>query len=589
MPGRIPQSFIDDLLARVDIVDVIDARVPLKKQGSNYMACCPFHEEKTPSFSVSPTKQFYYCFGCGASGTALGFLMEHDRLHFVEAVENLAASVGLEVPREGGDGGDSHQPLYRVLDEADRYYRGALRKSEAAVDYLKQRGISGRTAANFGLGHAPPGWSNLVDQDIGGGDTTTLLAAGLLNRNESDRIYDRFRNRIMFPIRDRRGRTIAFGARVLDDATPKYLNSPETAVFHKGRELYGLYEARQPRRKLERLLVVEGYMDVVMLAEHGIDYAVATLGTAVSEHHIERLFATVAEVVFCFDGDDPGRQAAWRALTNTLPMLTGGREARFLFLDEGEDPDSTVAREGREAFERRLEQSRPLADFLVDHLREGVDTSTIGGRDRLASEAAPLLARMPAGIYHDLLVERLAQEIGLSPERLRADLGGIETGARSRPPRPPSPARRDGGVRMTAMRSAIALLVQEPQLARRLPDDHPVLSCGQPGGSLLADLHRRARETPEITTARLLEAYRDTSEGRHLQRLATYPFAVDPDNDRDKALAAEFDDAIARISAKQLRERRGQLIEASRERALSDDEKQELRRLLSTAPATGEE
>jgi len=585
MAGRIPQSFIDDLLARVDIVDVIDARVPLKKQGSNYMACCPFHEEKTPSFSVSPIKQFYYCFGCGASGTALGFLMEHDRLHFVEAVETLAASIGLEVPREGGDTGESHEPLYRALEQADRYYREQLRRSDAAVAYLKQRGISGRTAAAFGLGHAPPGWSNLTDAGVAGGDTATLLAAGLLNRNEADRIYDRFRNRITFPIRDRRGRTIAFGARVLDDATPKYLNSPETAIFHKGRELYGLHEARQPRRRLERLLVVEGYMDVVMLAEHGIDHAVATLGTAVTEQHIERLFGTVPEVVFCFDGDDAGRQAAWRALSNTLPMLSGGREARFLFLDEGEDPDSTVAREGREPFEQRLNSATPLADFLIHHLRQGIDTTTIGGRDRLATEAAPLLARMPAGVYHDLLIERLAQEIGLSPERLRADLGERR---QQRPPesRPQTHPRSRGGVHMTAMRTAIALLLQMPGLAERLGPGHPVFECRQRGSTLLADLHRRIRETPGITTARLLEAYRDTSEGPHLQRLAGHEFAVDPERDREDALIAEFDDAIARIIAKHIRERRGALIEASRERGLSPEEKDELRRLLAETPAS---
>lgn len=580
MAGRIPQQFIDDLLARVDIVDVIDARVPLKKQGSNLVACCPFHEEKTPSFTVSPTKQFYYCFGCGASGTALGFLMEHDRLHFVEAVETLAASVGLEVPREGGETGESREPLYAALAAADRFYREQLKAGEAAVAYLKNRGISGRTAARFGIGFAPPGWSNLADHGIAGGETQTLLAAGLVNRNDAGRVYDRFRNRITFPIRDRRGRTIAFGARVLDDATPKYLNSPETAVFHKSRELYGLHEARQARRRLERLLVVEGYMDVVMLFEHGIDYAVATLGTSVSEAHIERLFGTVSEVVFCFDGDEAGRQAAWRALTNTLPLLSGGREARFLFLDEGEDPDSTVRREGREAFEARLAQARPLADFLVEHLREGIDTGTIGGRDRLAEQARPLLARMPAGVYHDLLLERLAEEIGLSAERLRADLKTDRPGP-ARVSRQRMPGRRAAGVRMTTMRTAIALLLQMPQLARRIPADHPALEADQPGAALLRALHRRALEAPDITTARLLEAWRDTSEAPHLQRLAAYEFATDPQHDREQALAREFDDAIARIAEKHRWQRRELLFEASRERPLSQEEKRELRELLA--------
>lgn len=583
MAGRIPQQFIDDLLSRVDIVDVIDARVPLKKQGSNYTACCPFHEEKTPSFTVSPTKQFYYCFGCGASGTALGFLMEHDRLHFVEAVETLAASVGVDVPREGGAAGDSHAPLYAALAAADAFYREQLRHSDAAVAYLKERGISGETAAAFGIGFAPPGWSNLGDGEIAGGDSRVLLAAGLVNRNEAGRIYDRFRNRITFPIRDRRGRTIAFGARVLDDATPKYLNSPETDVFHKGRELYGLYEARQARRRLERLLVVEGYMDVVMLAEHGIDYAVATLGTAVSEHHIERLFATAAEIVFCFDGDEAGRQAAWRALSNTLSLLSGGREARFLFLDEGEDPDSTVRREGREAFERRLSAARPLPDFLIEHLREGVDMGTTGGRDRLWSEAKPLIARISSTVYRDLVIKQLAHEIGLPAGELRADLAS--GGSRATARQPQAPPRRAAGVRMTPMRTAIGLLLQMPTLAARLDAGHPALASDQPGAALLRELHRRIAATTDITTARLLEAWRDTSEAPHLQRLAAHEFATDPQRDREAALVREFDDALARIAEKHRHQRRALLFEASRERDLSTAEKQELRELLADPAA----
>ncbi|MDZ7828450.1 MAG: DNA primase [Halofilum sp. (in: g-proteobacteria)] len=580
MPGRIPQSFIDDLLARVDIVDVIDARVPLKKQGSNYMACCPFHEEKTPSFSVSPTKQFYYCFGCGASGTALGFLMEHDRLHFVEAVENLAASVGLEVPREGGEAGDGHQPLYRVLDEADRYYRAALRKSEAAIDYLKQRGISGRTAANFGLGHAPPGWNNLTDQGIGGGDTAILLAAGLLNRNESERIYDRFRNRIMFPIRDRRGRTIAFGARVLDDATPKYLNSPETAVFHKGRELYGLYEARQPRRKLERLLVVEGYMDVVMLAEHGIDYAVATLGTAVSEHHIERLFATVAEVVFCFDGDDAGRQAAWRALTNTLPMLTGGREARFLFLDEGEDPDSTVAREGREAFERRLDSADSLTDFLIKHLTEGIDVNTPGGGTRVVSNATPLISRIGSEVYRELLIDRLASEIHINPDVIKREVDRASSKSDEKVHVTPPKDRitfhtRNWGVRKSLMQQIISLLIQNPEFANDIPSDHAIFDSNENGADLLREIVKLCQKTDNLTTAHVLEAFRDSSNHKILLKLATYEFPTANDDDQDCSMRDVFESALERIAVRFRQARFRELHEIMEKRKLSDDEYKE--------------
>ncbi len=583
MAGRIPQAFIDDLIARVDIVDVIDARVPLKKQGANQVACCPFHDEKTPSFTVSPSKQFYYCFGCGASGTALGFLMEYDRLGFVEAVETLAESLGMEVPREGGAAPDSGlESLYAVLADADHFYQRQLRDAPEAVAYLKERGLSGQTAARFGLGYAPAGWRHLIDH-LAGRDTDDLARSGLINRHDdSGRLYDRFRGRIMFPIRDRRGRTIAFGGRVLDEGTPKYLNSPETSVFHKGRELYGLYEARQARRSPPRLLVVEGYMDVVMLAEHGIDYAVATLGTSMSESHVERLFSVVGEAVFCFDGDEAGRQAAWRALTNTLPALTDGREARFLFLPEGQDPDSMVRSEGRESFERRLESARPLADFLIDHLKAEVDTTSVGGRARLAAEAGPLLGRMPAGVYHDLLLERLAAEVGLSPERLRADISGGRTETPHASARPATARRRDPTVRMTPMRTAVALLLQNPALAERLPPDHPALTGGLPGAGLLADLRARAAADPAITTARLLEAWRDTSEQSHLERLAAHPFATDAEGNRDEALAREFDDALQRLVEQCRQARRSELLAAADERALTEDEKRELRGLWAT-------
>lgn len=587
MAGRIPQAFIDDLLARVDIVDVIDARVPLKKQGANQVACCPFHDEKTPSFSVSPTKQFYYCFGCGASGTALGFLMEYDRLGFVEAVETLAESIGIEVPREGGSASAAQdsglERDFALLTEAERFYREQLRTHPQAITYLKERGVSGATAARFGLGFAPAGWQHLIEH-LGAHDRDELLRSGLVNQHEeSGRLYDRFRGRVMFPIRDRRGRAIAFGGRVLDDGAPKYLNSPETALFHKGRELYGLYEARRARRTAPpRLLVVEGYMDVVMLAEHGIDYSVATLGTSMSERHVERLFSVVGEAVFCFDGDEAGRQAAWRALTNTLPALSDGREARFLFLPEGDDPDSMVRREGAETFERRLEDARPLADFLIERLKADIDTTSVGGRARLASEAGPLLARMPAGVYHDLLLERLAREVGLPPERLRADIAGgkaEQATAASRPARRP-PRRRQASVEMTLMRTAIALLLQYPTFAERIPADHPAIAGTQAGAEVLADLRARAAADPQITTARLLEPWRDTSEHRHLERLAAHPVATDPDDDRGETLTQVFDDALARLAEQDRRGRRTALLEAARERALTHAEKRELLRLM---------
>lgn len=585
MAGRIPQSFIDDLLNRIDIVDVIDARVPLKKQGSNWVACCPFHDEKTPSFSVSPGKQFYYCFGCGASGTAVGFLMDYEHMEFVEAIETLASSLGVDVPREGANtaAAGAHDAIFAVLAEADRYYQAQLRASEPAKEYLRERGLSGATAARFGLGWAPPHWQGLLEH-CGKDRQDALLRAGMLNRDEQDgRLYGRFRGRVMFPIRDRRGRTIAFGGRVIGDGRPKYLNSPETAVFHKGRELYGLYEARQARRTLSRLLVVEGYMDVIMLAEHGIDYAVATLGTAAGDAHAERLFATTSEVVFCFDGDNAGRQAAWRALNSTLPRMTDGREARFLFLPEGSDPDDLVRAEGREAFEDRIRQAKPLADFLIDHVRADVDATTVAGRAQLAAQARPLIARLPAGIYRELLTERLASEVGLATDRLRADLARQEdTGDAAAAPRARA-ARAPSAVRMTPMRTAIALLLQYPALAARVADDHPALARDEPGAALLRSLCNQIENDPQTTTARLLEGWRDASEFPYLQRLAAHEFALDENLPAEKALASEIDGALERLAEQARRERYAALLAASRERALTSDEKRELQSLLVPA------
>ncbi|MEM1231587.1 MAG: DNA primase, partial [Pseudomonadota bacterium] len=353
--ARIPQSFINDLLDRVDIVEVIDARVKLKKAGRDYQARCPFHNEKTPSFTVSPTKQFYHCFGCGESGTALTFLMEHDRMEFVEAVETLASLVGLEVPREATARSDpKERSLYDLLKEASLLYQAELRQSPVAIDYLKGRGLTGIVARDFGVGYAPDAWDRTLTAFRGRSEE--LLKAGLITRNDRGRSYDRFRNRIMFPIRDTRGRTIGFGGRVLSaEDSPKYLNSPETPLFQKSRELYGLYEARRALRKLTRFVVVEGYMDVVALAQHGVPYAVATLGTATNEMHFQKLFRYAPEVICCFDGDRAGRQAARKALESALPTLEDGRQLKFVFMPDGEDPDSLIRTQGQAAFEQRLD------------------------------------------------------------------------------------------------------------------------------------------------------------------------------------------------------------------------------------------
>ena len=432
MAGRIPQNFIDDLTSRLDIIDVVTARIRLKKAGKNYSACCPFHNEKTPSFTVSPDKQFYYCFGCGATGSALKFVMEFDGLEFPDAVEKLAGDLNIEVPREGNDQ-KSREPQYRELlsltQKSADFFEKQLRTSkdkDKAIDYLKDRGLSGKAAKFFSIGYAPPGWDHLQNTLAPGekNDSTNnktikqLISCGMTIEKEDGRTYDRFRDRVMFPIRNVKGQVIAFGGRVLGDEKPKYLNSPETPIFHKGQELYGLYEARKIRQKLTRMVIVEGYMDVVALAEYGVHYAVATLGTATSEHHIRRLFKVVPEIIFCFDGDNAGRKAAQRAMETVIPALQDGLQARFLFLPDGEDPDTIVRKEGKEAFEKRLDNSKHLPEFVFDSIKEQVDFDTLDGKARFGQLAAPLISRLPTGMLKELMQQQLAQETGIKQEIL---------------------------------------------------------------------------------------------------------------------------------------------------------------------------
>ena len=433
MAGLIPQDFIDDLIARADIVEVVGRRVQLRKAGREFKACCPFHDEKTPSFTVSPAKGFYHCFGCGAHGTALGFLMEYDHMSFVEAVESLAQTMGVDVPRSESDKpARRYDELFSLLDTVARHWQACLKDAPQAVDYVKGRGIDGSTAKRFGIGYAPDGWSNALDKFGKSPEAIErLLATGLIIAKDNGQHYDRFRDRIMFPIRDARGRTIGFGGRTLGDGEPKYLNSPETVLFHKGRELYGLYEARQALRQIDQLVVVEGYMDAVALARHGIDFAVATLGTATTPEHLNRLFRLTENVCFAFDGDRAGRKAAWRALENALPQIREGRQIRFMFLPEGHDPDSYVNEFGTDAFLEALNKGVALSAFLIDELSGQVDMSTVDGRARLAELARPLVSRIPAGVYRELLVESLAEAVGMSGAKLDRILGsqGLAAGA----------------------------------------------------------------------------------------------------------------------------------------------------------------
>lgn len=583
MAGRIPQSFIDELLTRTDIVDVIDSRVQLKKAGREYKACCPFHNEKTPSFTVSQVKQFYHCFGCGAHGTSISFLMDYEHMGFVEAVEELAHMAGLEVPHEAiasSPAAAASRPLYDLLDTVADYYRQQLRShpgAQRAVDYLRQRGLTGEVAARFGIGFAPPGWDNLATafgKDKSG--RKALLETGLaIERNDGSGIYDRFRDRIQFPIHDRRGRTVGFGGRVLGDDSPKYLNSPESAVFHKGSELYGLYEARKAMRQLDRILVVEGYMDVVALAQFDINYAVATLGTATTPEHLERIFRAVPEVIFCFDGDRAGRAAAWRALENTLPVLRDGREARFLFLPEGEDPDTLVRKIGREAFEERVAHATHLSDFLFDHLSESLDLDSIDGRARLVDLARPLLARLPNGIFHQLLLERLADIAGTDPARLSSRLDRPVAKA----PPPAGTAVPKAGTE-SPVRAAIAMLLHQPALAgeiRGVSFQEPVTLPGVP---LLQELLELLWQQPGLNTGALLEHWRGRDEGRHLEKLAQWRPLVE-----DLDMAAEFRGHIDRIQQLLTEARIRALLDIERERLLNSDEKQELKSLLQARGA----
>ncbi|WP_397379294.1 DNA primase [Pseudomonas sp.] len=649
MAGLIPQSFIDDLLNRTDIVDVVGSRVQLKKAGKNYTACCPFHKEKTPSFSVSPDKQFYYCFGCGAGGNALGFVMDHDQLDFPQAIEDLAKRAGMEVPREEGTRNNkprqpTDSPLYPLLTAATEFYKHALKnhpQRKAAIDYLKGRGLSGEIARDFGMGFAPPGWDNLLKQLGGDGlQQKAMIDAGLLIENaENKRVYDRFRDRIMFPIRDSRGRVIAFGGRVLGDEKPKYLNSPETPVFHKGHELYGLFEARKHNRDLDEIMVVEGYMDVIALAQQGLRNAVATLGTATSEEHLKRLFRIVPSVLFCFDGDAAGRNAAWRALEASLPNLQDGRRARFLFLPDGEDPDTLVRSEGTDAFRARINQhAQPLADYFFQQLSEEADPRSLEGKAHLMTLAVPLIDKIPGNNLRTLMRQRLSEITGLSGDAMSQMASATRTNTPSSSPPPshypdfaetpdsayydqtpahneyenPSPApafersqskgdwKKDGGkwnkkgkndfaprAPRTAVSvesphlSALRTLLHHPQLAQKVEDVSHFAAEDDTYAQLLVALLGALQKNPNLRSLQLIARWHGTEQGRLLRALAEKEWLISADN-----LEQQFFDTITSLVARQRERSLEHLLRKARQSELSTEEKDQLRQLLSRNVST---
>ncbi len=577
MAGRIPQGFIDELLARIDIVDVIDGRVPLKKAGKEYKACCPFHEERTPSFTVSTSKQFYHCFGCGAHGTAISFLMEYEHMEFREAVENLAVRVGLEIPTEPSDPKVRQESLdlLTVIERADRYFRsqlGSHSRSESARRYLKHRGITPEVAADFGLGYAPGGWQNLL-RALGTNEKRRhlLWIAGLIIKKDDGGYYDRFRDRIVFPINDHRGRVVGFGGRALGDEEPKYLNSPETPLFHKGSELYGLFKARGAIKEQQFSIVTEGYMDVVSLAQYGLRNAVATLGTATTRVHLERLFRYAEEVVFCFDGDRAGRDAAWRALEVALWLIGEGRQVGFLFLPEGEDPDSLVREEGGERFKERLRGAVPLPDYLLNTLCEKVDLARLDGRARLVELAKPLVHRVPAGALRELLLDRLATLAQMQRATLLRLVESVDQGARGVPSQPPQPMRK------SLVRVALALVLQHPRLARiAVQVDALQELTTVPGVDLLVKVVHTITENPGLSTASLLERFRDSDQAPHLEKLALWDHMIPEEH-----VESEFRNTIGKLMTRLRHEQTEMLLNKSRSQPLNEQEKARLRQLLS--------
>ncbi len=588
MAGTIPREFIDDVLAHTDIVELIESRVPLKRSGANYMACCPFHGEKTPSFSVSQTKQFYHCFGCGVSGDAIKFLMEYEHSSFVESIEELAQSAGMQVPKVAYTGNEQKQPIeqFELLEQVAAYYQYQLQHHQQAAQvqqYIQQRGLSTEVVKTFALGFAPPDWNHVLNV-IGAGDQhkiQTLVATGMLKAREQGGYYEYFRERLMFPIRDRRGRTIAFGGRILGDGKPKYLNSPETTLFHKGQQLYGLYELKQAVRKIEKILVVEGYMDVVSLAQFGVNYSVATLGTATTAVHLQQLFKLCDEVVFCFDGDQAGRDAAWRAMNNALTIIKPGKQAHFMFLPDGEDPDTLIRVQGKAGFEAEMAKAMSFSEFFFEHLMQQVNMNSHDGRYQLKELSKPYLEKIEDHSFLRLMSSRLAELMELSDIDIASVYSelGINTANSS----------RNSGVQTfraaplqqrqlpSAVKKAISYLLEYPVLAKTAGDPERFKSLEMDGISLFVQLLDLLQNDPHLTTARILFHWPEgTQKHQYLSQLAKEtPLITD-----EQAIACEFNDILQLFARQYQQQRFSQLQRQERNQGLSVLEKKEYGQLL---------
>ena len=575
MAGRIPPEFIQQLLARVDLAELIGRYVPLKKAGAEFKACCPFHNEKTPSFTVSPRKGFYHCFGCGAHGTAISFLMEYARFSFPDAVEELAKQTGLQVPRTGGDGAPRQEldPLYDCMEAACQFYQKELTRSKPAQAYAQERGLSDKICEEYRIGFAPPGFENIGANLSKRFSQELLLKVGLLSKKEG-RVYDKFRNRLMFPIRDSRGRVLGFGGRVIDPGDkPKYMNSPETPLFHKGRVLYGVHELQQRRGKVKYLILTEGYMDVVSLAQAGVRNALATLGTATTEDHVRQMGRFCRTFVFCFDGDPAGRAAGWRALENLLPVLREGDEVRFAHLPEGEDPDSYIRAHGTSGWKEFIREAVPLEEYFFTNLEQGLNLDLASGKSALVAKAKPLFEKIGAPVFRDLMIRKLCDTTGLREDQLRLEPAnaGKPSVQRSRPAPPGRPS---------AIRVMIRLLLEYPGLACLAPPPEDLKAISAPGFDLFAGIVELAQKNSEITTPGIIESFRGQDAEKHLSSLMRWTPAELSGVKEERDVHAVFKQGMRRFKLQWVRQRVGILEAKQAEKgALSQAEQEELANL----------